>query len=84
MNWKRQNTSFGTKLGRCGATGKAIFRTEGAAKMRIKEILNGETNRCNGYLRAFPCIRCGYWHLTSKPNEFRPKETTRYDLQHET
>jgi hypothetical protein len=20
-------------------------------------------------LRAFPCNRCGYWHLTSKPNE---------------
>jgi len=69
MNWKRHNTSFGTKLGRCGATGKVIFRTEGAAKKRVKEILMGETDRCDGYLRAFQCNRCGFWHLTSKHNE---------------
>lgn len=68
MNYKHHEQPS-TKLGRCGATGKVIFRTEGAAKKRIKEILTEETNRCNGYLRAFPCNRCGYWHLTSKPNE---------------
>ena len=69
MNYKRHENTFGTKLGRCGVTGKVIFRTEGAAKKRIKEILNENTNRANDYLRAFPCVRCGYWHLTSKPND---------------
>ncbi len=77
MNWKRHNTKFGTKLGRCGVTGKAIFRTEGAAKKRIKEIINDENNRCNGYLRAFQCHRCGFWHLTSKAN-------THYEDRNET
>lgn len=69
MNYKRHTNSFGTKLGRCGVTGKVIFRTEGAAKQRIKEILSEETNRANNYLRAFQCNRCGYWHLTSKQNQ---------------
>ena len=43
--------------------------TVGAAKKRIKEILTAESNRCNGYLRAFPCNRCGFWHVTSKLND---------------
>lgn len=85
MKWKRHNTAIGSKLGRCGATGKAIFRTEGAAKKRIEEILSQETNRCNGYLRAFPCIRCGYWHLTSKIDEYATKQPiTDYDIQYQT
>lgn len=67
MNYKKHVTKFNSKLGKCGATGKVIFRTEGAAKKRIKEILTGETNRCNNYLRAFHCFRCSYWHLTSSP-----------------
>jgi hypothetical protein len=69
MNYKRHTTPSASKWGRCGATGKVIFRTEGGAKKRIKEILSEETNRCNGYLRAFQCHRCGFWHVTSKPNE---------------
>jgi hypothetical protein len=73
MKWKRPDNAFATKLGRCGATGKVIFRTEGSAKKRIKEILTAETNRCHDYMRAFPCIRCGYWHLTSAPNQFKPQ-----------
>jgi len=81
MNYKRHEQPSSSKLGRCGATGKVIFRTEGAAKKRVKEILMEETNRCNGYLRAFPCGRCGYWHLTSKPNEYRPKSDLITDLQ---
>lgn len=68
MNYKR-HVAPNSKLGRCGATGKVIFRTEGAAKKRIKEILLGESNRCHDYMRAFRCWRCGYWHLTSKVSE---------------
>lgn len=69
MNYKRYTHPSASKYGRCGATGKVIFRTEGGAKKRIKEILSEESNRCNGYLRAFPCNRCGFWHVTSKPND---------------
>ena len=75
MNWKRHESAFASKLGKCGATGKVIFRTEAAAKKRIKEILSEDFNRCNNYLRAFPCIRCGYWHLTSAISNYIPKET---------
>ena len=85
MNYKRHFTPTNNKLGRCGATGKVIFRTEGAAKKRIKEILTDETNRCNDYLRAFSCLRCGYWHLTSKPNErIQNQPINTYDLQYQT
>jgi len=75
MNYKRpEKKGSSSKLGRCGATGKVIFRTEGAAKYRIKEILSGETNRCHDYMRAFQCSRCGYWHLTSAPLQYKPKQ----------
>ena len=84
MNWKRPEHKFGNKLGRCGATGKVIFRTEGAAKKRVKEILMGETNRCHGYLRAFPCGMCGFWHLTSAHSDPIPKSDPIYELQHQT
>ncbi len=69
MKYKRHTTPSSSKYGRCGATGKVIFRTEGGAKKRIKEILTEESNRCNGYMRAFPCNRCGFWHVTSKSND---------------
>lgn len=79
MNYKRHFTPTNNKLGRCGATGKVIFRTEGAAKKRVKEILTEESNRCNDYLRAFICPRCGYWHLTSKPNEYLQQPYKTYE-----
>ena len=82
MKWKRHDSPVASKYGRCGATGKVIFRTEGAAKKRIKEILTEETNRCHDYMRAFQCLRCGFWHLTSATYQYKPKET--YANQHET
>jgi hypothetical protein len=81
MNYKRHSTPINTKLGRCGANGKVIFRTEGAAKKRIKEILLEESNRCNNYMRAFPCNHCGYWHLTSQPSQYQPTPKTNYETQ---
>ena len=82
MNYKRPVNNFSSKLGRCGATSKVIFRTEGSAQKRIKEILTQETNRCHNYLRAFPCQMCGFWHLTSKSNQYQPQPINEYDLQH--
>lgn len=84
MNYKRHSTPTNNKLGRCGATGKVIFRSEGAAKKRVKEILLGETNRCHGYLRAFPCPMCGFWHLTSKHSDPLPKSDNLYNLEYQT
>lgn len=74
MKYKRHSTPSSSKYGRCGATGKVIFRTEGVAKKRIKEILTEGSNRCNGYMRAFPCNRCGFWHVTSKLNDHKPND----------
>lgn len=84
MKYKRPETK--NKLGRCGANGKVIFRTEAAAKKRVKEILAEETlrnNRC-GYMRAFHCFRCGFWHLTSAPSDKYYKEHIKDPFAHES
>ncbi|MDE2097579.1 MAG: hypothetical protein KGL39_10060 [Patescibacteria group bacterium] len=52
-------------IGRCGKTGKAMFRTHNAAMLRASEIM--ENDDCNAtQFRAYRCLFCGSYHLTSQ------------------
>lgn len=67
---------------RCGVTRKVGFRTQNGALNRAAEIMqedeSGESNRRKQPMgwRAYHCIYCNGWHLTSKVLQFRPRKDT--------
>jgi len=68
--FNQQKPKFG---GRCGRTGKVIFRTEKGALNRGYEILDGDTYRreSTNQFRAYVCEFCGFYHLTGKKDYMR-------------
>jgi hypothetical protein len=54
----------------CGPTRKVRYRSEGAAEARLDELrvmgrVGLDLHRREA--RAYECIKCGGWHLTSQP-----------------
>lgn len=50
---------------RCGATGKARYRSRGAAEATLTALQQTQEPRRHER-RAYECVSCGGWHLTSK------------------
>lgn len=55
---------------------KHCYATLKEAQTALNHRLHGRQHRRNTrpeYLRAYACRACGFWHLTSKPDQFAPQ-----------
>jgi hypothetical protein len=65
-----RNQHSGASVMICVATGKRCYVTHGDAERFMAHlILHGRSGRVP--CRAYPCDRCGGWHLTSRPQRYR-------------
>ena len=61
----RGRTKNPPNVPRCGATRKIMFKSHEAAVLRAGEILDQPDANAKQF-RAFRCVYCDGWHLTSK------------------
>jgi hypothetical protein len=54
----------------CGPTGKVRYRSEGAADVKLEELrvkVSAGLDHRRHEARAYHCIKCNGWHLSSQP-----------------